>query len=402
MNQLKVDKTASQNEPPLSRRDWILLPLLGLLTIFLLAGSTELIARRMFTDLPTAGEDCLVRSDASTGVRGIPNSVCWEKPLEGKLTKYQFNSSGYRDNFDFTQKTPDTYRIVMVGGSIAGGFRVTEEQTIAALLPAELTRSTGHKIELYNEGMPWRSPQLLAHHFDDILAVKPDMILWLLTPIDVKRTSWNKLPEENIGSPSFSAKAWYRIKAAFDTNSSTAAFVEIFSHTRTAVLLKHFLYKSPSQYLKYSLMGTDYDIGFLKSDLSSEWKDQLVEFDKNAASLETQAGDAGIPLVAVLVPDRTQVTMISMNGDLPKGFDPYKFNQVLSSIILSHGGIPIDILPGFQEIPNPQLGYFAIDGHPNASGHAMLSKMLAKELTSGVIPQLKVATKSQSELEQGR
>ena len=69
--------------------------------------------------------------------------MIWEKIPEGKLTEYRFNSSGYRNNADFGPKSPGTYRIVMVGTSVAAGFRVPQGQTIGALLPAELSRRTG-------------------------------------------------------------------------------------------------------------------------------------------------------------------------------------------------------------------------------------------------------------------
>ena len=91
-----------------------------------------------------------------------------------------------------------------------------------------------------------------------------------------------------------------------------------------------------------------------------------------------------------------------MMGESPKGFDPYKLNQEVSSIVSNHGGIPVDILPDFRMVPNPQLDYFAIDGHPNAQGHAMLSWMLAKELTKGEIPALSAATRPQTQMEQGK
>jgi hypothetical protein len=41
--------SGNQKETRLPRRDWILLPVLGLLTICLLAASSELIARRVFS-----------------------------------------------------------------------------------------------------------------------------------------------------------------------------------------------------------------------------------------------------------------------------------------------------------------------------------------------------------------
>jgi hypothetical protein len=71
-------------------------------------------------------------------------------------------------------------------------------------------------------------------------------------------------------------------------------------------------------------------------------------------------------------------------------------------IISGHGGIYIEVLPDFRNIPNPVQYYFPIDGHPDARGHAIISEILAKELTRGVVPGLGVAAQQQATLEQKR
>ena len=177
-------------EVKLPGRDWILLPALSLLTICLLAGSVEWAAHRRFGRLGIPAENCLVVNDPSDGARGIPNCVLWEKIPEGNLIEYRFNSSGYRDDANFGPKPPGTYRIVMVGTSVAAGFRVPQAKTVAALLPAELSRRTGRKVEIYNEALPWRSPSSVARHFNEALAANPDLILWILSPLDIGTPSW--------------------------------------------------------------------------------------------------------------------------------------------------------------------------------------------------------------------
>jgi hypothetical protein len=385
-------------EANLQRRDCIWLPTLSLLTICLLAGSVELGARRRFARLPTAGENCLVENDPSNGARGIPNCVVWEKIPEGKLTEYRFNSSGYRDDTNFGPKSPGTYRIVMVGTSVAAGFRVPQEQTIAALLPAELSRRTGHRVEVYNQGLPLRTTSSISRDLNDAIATNPDMILWVVSPLDISYSSLVGRRDEakpRIAQPG----AWYFIKAVFATESFKTSIATIFSHTRTATLLKNFLYESPSQYVQASLKGADYKKDFLQSESSAEWHRELKEFDNSAANIEGQARKAGIPLVAVLVPDRTQAAMISLMDECPKGFDPYKLGKELRSIIVSHGGSYIDILPEFRTVPNPQLGYYAIDGHPNAYGHAMIARFLTNKLAGLTIPAMSVAAQPEAELQ---
>jgi hypothetical protein len=393
-----VDADAGPPEEAKSqRRDWIWLPILGLLTSCLLAGTVELVARRMFARIPTRGENCLVISDPSDGARGIPNCVVWEKIPEGKLTEYRFNSSGYRDDVNFGPKSPGTYRIVMVGTSVAAGFRVPRKETVAALLPAELSQRTGRRVEVYNQGLPLRTSRSISRDLKDAVAANPDMILWIVSPLDISYSSL--LGRKDEAAPSTQqAGSRNSIKAVFATESFNASMATLFSHTRTSILLKELLYASPSRYVQSSLMGDDYKKDFLLSESSTEWQRELKDFDSSAADIEGQARKAGIPLVAVLVPDRTQAAMISMMDECPKGFDPYKLGEELRSIIVSYGGTYIDILPEYRTVPNPQLGYFAIDGHPNVYGNAMIAGFLVDKIASFINPGKSAAVQPQAGL----
>jgi hypothetical protein len=93
--------------------------------------------------------------------------------------------------------------------------------------------------------------------------------------------------------------------------------------------------------------------------------------------------------------------MISM-GNWPEGYDPYGLDNKLSSIVVSHGGTYVDVLPYFRTLPNPEQGFFPIDGHLNAEGHAMIVDILARALTGGPVPALKVAAPQQPAREQGK
>jgi hypothetical protein len=100
-------------EAKLPRRDWILLPLISLLTICFLAASSESLSKRMFSESKTsAANGCLVKNDPLGGIRGIPNTVCWEKTAEGLLSEYRFNGCGHRAGVECGPKPAGTYRIV--------------------------------------------------------------------------------------------------------------------------------------------------------------------------------------------------------------------------------------------------------------------------------------------------
>jgi len=49
-----------------------------------------------------------------------------------------------------------------------------------------------------------------------------------------------------------------------------------------------------------------------------------------------------------------------------------------------------------------QADYYAVEGHPNARGHAIFATLLAERLTSGSVPALTVAAQPQVESKESR
>jgi hypothetical protein len=395
------DRTQSGEKLP--RRDWVLLPLIGLLTMCLLAASADLIARRRFSSSKTSFSACMGSNDPSTGIRAIPNSVCWEKGAESDLTEYRFNSCGHRAGVECGPRAVDTFRIVAIGSSYAMGDRVAQEKSFAGLLPAQLSGMTGRKIELYNEGMLWGTPHSTALRFNRTLqSQSPDLILWVLTPWDIQNAGL-LLPNSAVNSgqkppqPAGLEAKFHFVMSDLERNwISPSVSTEI---DRTRTMLQHYLYQSRSQYLKSYLASGEAE--FLKAEPSEEWKARLMEFDGYAADMESRSAAAGVPFVAVLVPNRSEAAMISM-GSWPDGYDPYKLGDELRAIITSHGGTYVDILPGFRDIANPEQYYFPVDDHPDAGGHAIIASLLAHALTSGAVPAVTTANRPQVATEKGR
>jgi len=392
--------TPCDEQRSLRTLDWLVLPLLSIGTICLLLACSDLLARWMFADRYGSGEDCIVFTDPSTGTRGIPHCSCKEKIYEGEVTDYWFNNCGYRTAIECGPRQSGTYRIVMVGTSMVMGMRVPREETFAALLPTELSAQTGKSVELYNEGMPWRPPHTVATHFNEVLAAKPDLILWAVTPADISEPVLPQIHPEPPQALSTNANAKRILRDLVDRAESEIS-------ARTFLMLRHFLYQSQSLTVSSFLarkpdepfMKRIHGPEFLKTSPGQEWQSHLAEIDNDAATFAAQARAAGVPLVTVLVPIRAQAAMISM-GKWPAGYDPYKLDYELRKIVQSHGGIYISILPYYRSIANPEQGYYPVDGHPNPEGHALIASLLARELTSGALPALKA--KSQLRLEQGK
>ena len=373
-----------------------MLPIISLLTILVIVGSAELIARRMFTgSAPASIDACMVLDDPSTGIRAVPNSVCWEKSFESPLIEYKFNGCGHRAAMECNQKPLGTYRIVQAGSSYAIGKRVTREESFAALLPIELSQKTGRRVELYNEGfMMWGTPRVVSLQVDRILAARPDLILLVVSPWDIDNVS-TLLPERE--PPDLGL--WGTLKTEIASESPVQVAKDIWAWSRAAYMLQHFLYMSQSQYVKaYLMQGRPAE--FLKAEPDARVQTNLQQFDLYAARIEDRAKAADTPFAVVFIPNRAEAAMISM-GSWPPGYDPYKLGEELRTIITRHGGTYIDILPDYRNITNPERGYYPMDGHPNVEGSEMISKMLAKELTNGAIPAL-LAGNRQAAIEQER
>jgi len=417
---MSPEKPSEQNHPlnkKVRKADWVLLPLLAILTVGVIVCSIELTARHLFQESKTTTLNCLVFNDPSTAVKARPNSVCSQKLFESTLTDYHFNSCGHRAGMECGPKPTGTYRIVLTGSSFAEGLWVPREQTFAGLLPGDLSRLTGRKVEVYNEGMQWGTPHSVDLRFDEVLAEKPDMILWTVTPWDVDNASittpyvatiangqTTQAPAASDAPAGKVAGIVRRITVAFQRKSIPQAFEDAwsravvmpFNETRTSFLLQHFLYKSQSQYLKHYLMQ-DESGAFLKAQPNENFQGNLKEFDTYAADIAAKAKAAGVPLVVVLLPQRAQAAMISM-GEWPSGFDPYKLGEEIRQPVESDGAIYIDVLHGFRTIPNPEQYYFPVDGHIDAGAHAILSRLLAQRLASGVVPGLSSAAQTKPTL----
>jgi hypothetical protein len=420
MSQTDRTEPETLKEPNSRRRDWILLPALSLLTICFMAASAELLSRWLYPVTQVGFQNCFAANDLTGDAAVKPNGVCWEQTPESSLkVEYRFDRRGHRAGAELSPKAPGVYRIVLIGSSFTQGLFVPREKTFAALLPEELSMGTGRRVEVYNEATGGRfrggpfPTQNSAQHFDEVLAAQPDLVLWVITPDDVMnagskengdfhdrgalqqdpllatgsarpRSFWNKFTD-SIAERTFGE----RLRSRWDK-------------TRTSVVLKHLLIASESQdeYIQSYLRNGD-NANSLKTEPDAKWQMQLEYFDAELAEIVGLAKNAGLPLVAVFVPNRPQAAMIS-KGDWPAGYDPFKLKNEIRDNVVSHGGQFIDILPDYRGVPSPEQDYFPVDGHPDANGQAIIFRFLAKELTSGAVQELKASIPPNIAMEPGK
>jgi len=234
------------------------------------------------------------------------------------------------------------------------------------------------------------------------LAAQPDAILWVLDPWDIDKAdrSTPPLAWQDIGA----AEMVRQVLAGKSPLEAVPTLLGLIRDkwvvSKAGMLIQHYIFLSQSEYVKlYLARGAQ--SGFLDAEPDSDWRHRLELFNSYSADFEGQANAAGVPVIVTLVPNRAQAAMISM-GHWPPGYDPYKLGEEVRAIVASHGGTYIDILPDFRTVPNPEQYYYPIDNHPDASGHAIIADMLARELTSGSVPALRAANQPRAALEKGR
>jgi hypothetical protein len=383
-----VDSNDEQRpHPHMPRRDWIILPLIILVTAVLLIGGSEIAARGVFRESQTSTMACLVANDPQTGVRGVPSSDCRQKIFESRLIDYHFNDCGFRTPQSCGDKSAGVYRVVLVGSSLVYGMHVAQQDGIAARLGPLLTQRSGRKVEIYNEAMQWGFPTSVALRTDSIFAAHPDMILWPLTPYDIENAglvlpyvpgvqkeltryvgetgaaSEPEKPQHTLAE--LPGRAWKR-------------FISELDGSRTVFMARHFLYRSPSQFLGHTLMqggGIDY----LRTETTPDLQRKLDTFAAALNQIAARAKAAHVPLVVTLLPERAQTIMIA-SPPAPHGYDPTRLDRLLKPIVNAHGARYVNMSADVGRVPHAGQLYFSVDEHLPPAGHNMLATLLADAL----------------------
>jgi hypothetical protein len=77
------------------------------------------------------------------------------------------------------------------------------------------------------------------------------------------------------------------------------------------------------------------------------------------------------------VPNRVEAALISGNFSVPQS-DPYMFPNRMEKIAQKHGVGYIDVIPYFQNNPNAENLFYAVDGHPTAGVHRLMSSAVVE------------------------
>ncbi len=369
-SEILVDE-AAPTSGTLPKRDYILLPLLSLLTILFIFAGTEYFTRLIWAE--QQDDPCFV-NDPIAGSHFKPNCSSRAKNAEGPWVDYHYNECGYRSTASCGPKPPGTSRIVLMGSSVTQGLFVPYEDTFFARAERKLAQSSDHRTEFQNLGVQNSSPLYAYRRVGEALALKPNAVLFLLTPWDLEQ----KMDPKQLAE---------RNSAGLDAAPAPAAAVQpsllkrvqmTLTQSRTVLVAQHFLFQNEDTFTKlYLLYGDKAD--FLRSPLTPAWEKRFADFDVLIGDMADKFKQAGVPLILMAVPSRAEAVLLSA-PHIPAGVDPFLFGERIQQIAEKHGLGYVDVMHRFSRIPQSEKLFYVVDGHITAEGQSVLGDAVAQTL----------------------
>ena len=372
MSQSNLGDPESLKEAKLPRRDFVILPLIGLLTVAVCLLAAEAVAGYFFS--ASRDDSCRTR-DPMIVFRFRNNCTANAKPAEGPWIPYHFNDCGYRTKESCGPKPPGTTRIVLLGASVAEGYYVEYDDTFAARAAKQLTRELSRPVEVQNMGREQCYPTCVFHRIDEALALKPDILLLAVTPSDIERINPSEIAaryqpmlrlrsSEPGGKPELlqPGAGSPRTKPCGDCGPA----LHVSEHTDISAPL------SPRQ-------GT---FGLSSHAPSPAWERRMDAYEIMLDEIAGKARDANVPVVLIETPSLAQAALLSANK-MPPGVSPHSFNERLNQISSRHGIQFIDVLESFKGGPEASKLFYIVDSHMNGAGNALVSTALVDQLMKG-------------------
>jgi hypothetical protein len=372
--------TRSDPKPPqpttLPRRDYLLLPLISLTTILLLLGCSEVLARVLWSE--RKANDCKIE-DSIVGGRFKPNCTVRSKNAEGPWTTEHYNECGYRSATSCGPKPPGALRIVIIGSSVSQGLYVPYDQTYFALASSELSGTCRRTVDVQNLGVVGLSSVNVYRRIDEALALRPDVVLYLIAPFDLEQQIDPKeLAERNNSAPVGHQDPGHAARSPMKRLQSSL------SESRTALVAQHFLFQNRDTFLRTYLLYSD-KADFLRQPVPAAWQRRYANFDVLIGDMADRMRAAGVPFVVIPVPSRAESALLS-SEHVPAGVDPFAFGRTLEGIAAKHGAGYIDLMEPFRRIPNSENLFYVVDGHVTAEGQKEIAQNIVQKLQDGSVP----------------
>lgn len=371
-SEVEALRTSSPSTPGLPRRDYIILPLLSLLTVVVLFAATEVTTRIFWSSIDRGY--CMYFNPVF-GPHGKADCTSVVKIPEAPAAVVQrFNHCGYRSQASCGAKTPGTYRIDVLGSSIAEGFMISYEQMLATVMAQDLARTWKRPVEFENLAAEACPPIYSYRHLPEALSLHPDAVVLVVNPWDLEQDVDPKLlamrdkplPINRAPAP--------------EVKLSPVQQLQAWTHdSRTMLVAQHYMLQNENTFLKlYVLAGGDHT-SFIRYPFDSRWQKRFALTDTLLGEMADKIHAAGAEFLVIGVPERAQVLMAGRHN-LPPGVDPYAFTREISIIAKRHGILFVDGLKVFSTAKDREKLFYVVDGHATPIAHRLMGDSIAAKL----------------------
>ena len=363
----------------LPRRDYILIPLLVLVTTVVLFASAELASRALWPAYHVP--QCEQRDTRLDTVHSLPNCTVRDKIPEGPWVSYAYNACGYRTFDPCGPKPAGALRVVFLGSSITQGYHVPYDETFAQLTTRAVAAATTRTVQDENLGYEGLSPLQTYHKVPETLALQPDLVILAVSPFDLEeKTDPVQLAARNDFTRTFD-------KPAVTVNvSPLKRLANEIQVSRTATMAQHFLYSNTDTYVRLSLSRGD-KTDYLRSPLPSAWRERFADFALVLSDMAARFKAAGVPFVVVSIPSH-QIGALLASHDRPPNTDPFEFGRDVGAVADRVGATYVDGTQAIRDDAASDRLFYLSESHLNSGGHAIIAHALVERLQSEILPSL--------------
>jgi hypothetical protein len=214
----------------------------------------------------------------------------------------------------------------------------------------------------------------------DALAMKPDLIMLVITPYDMR----NQVSDADMADRNEPAKHPFNPVAGKgpEQKSLITILSDMAYDSRMLVVAQHFLFQHRPTFVRLFLLHGE-EVDYLRPPMGPGWQRRLDNLDTIVGDMADRAHAAGVPMMLVETPQRIQVSLLDPTVRAP-GQDPWAIGRELAKISAKHGIFFDDTLDAFAEEPDSDEAFYNVDGHIDGRGHGLAARSIERALKRDV------------------
>jgi hypothetical protein len=254
-----------------------------------------------------------------------------------------------------------------VGTSVAFGLHVPYDEYFLNVAAPELSRMWHHPVEFQNLGdigPTWFKSDLLLN---EVVKLKPDAVIYLVVPFDLNRMDFihTETPKNFMAPPPAKEAGWTWTDLRVEARES-----------RVLIVAQHFLLRDEHFFLRaFENYADPFDVARQPAPPLVEMR--FERMNTLVGKLADRMHAAKIPCFMIALPNRVECALISKKICLPH-MDAYVFPRRMEVIARENGLDYIDMMPPIQKTPNAESMFYAVDGHPTGSAHALMARTVVE------------------------